>query len=127
MQVLEFVEAMINKFPAEAVDSRFAVFFVPLAQRLQPEVSPACRRHLDGTISALLQRCTAGSRGVAVEWCCQWLKSEDGRMRTVSAQVQPSSDRNALFTVNALITVEALLTVNAMNRTLPHHICSCGM
>lgn len=88
MQVLEFVEVMVNKFPAAAVDSRFAVFFVPLAQRLHPEASAACRRRLDGTISALLQRCTAGSRGVAVEWCCQWLKSSDGRLRTVSAQVR---------------------------------------
>lgn len=88
MQVLELVESMIMKFPAAAVDSRFAVFFVPLAQRLHSETSPECRRRLDGTISALLQRCTAGSRGVAVEWCCKWLQSWDGRMRTVSAQVR---------------------------------------
>lgn len=88
------MEVMINKFPAAAVDSRFAVFFVPLAQRLHPETSPECRKRLDGTISALLQRCTAGSRSIASEWCCEWLKSWDVRMRTVSAQVQ---DRQLLF------------------------------
>lgn len=82
------MEVMINKFPAAAVDSRFAVFFVPLAQRLQPETSPECRRRLAGTISALLQRCTAASRRVAAEWCVKWLQSWDGRMRTVSAQVR---------------------------------------
>jgi hypothetical protein len=88
LQVLEFVEVMINKFPAAAVDSRFAVFFVPLAQRLSPETSPECCRKLDGTLSALLHRCTAASRGTAVEWSCQWLRSSDARMRTMSAQVR---------------------------------------
>lgn len=87
MQVLEFLQNVVHKFPAAVVSVRCAFFFLPLVARLVNDESPKARAQVAATLTALLKRVNAASVDECAQTCLDWLACDDTRLRRAAVQV----------------------------------------
>jgi hypothetical protein len=87
LQALEFLHAIVTKFPPALLSAKASFLLMPVAARLSAESNAKCRRRLGDIARALTSRVDALRREEIGGWCAKWLQAPDVRLRCVALQL----------------------------------------
>ncbi|KAL6760906.1 armadillo-type protein [Haematococcus lacustris] len=85
-QVLEMLQQVVAKFPADVVASQAELFLLPLVTRLVNDPSPRCRTLVAGALQAMLTTLPTAQLDTFAGYCRQWLSGSNEQLRRAAAQ-----------------------------------------